>query len=465
MEATLKNKPAPAENIMGTMQVNKLILKLSVPMMISMMVQALYNVVDSIFVARVSEAALTAVSLTNALQTVMIGVGVGTAVGVNALLSKSLGEKNQDKVNKTAANGIFLALCSSAVFMLVALTLIRPYFALQTTDAHIARLGEEYAFIVCFFSQGFFASVMLEKLLSATGKTGYTMVSQLAGAVTNIVLDPIFIFGYAGEWCSGVRGAAIATVLGQFVATGVGLFLNLRVNKEVQFKLRGFRPDLPSIRRIYKVGAPSIAMQCVGSVMNFGLNRILMGFSSTAVAVFGVYFKLQSFVFMPLFGMNSGLVPIMGYNYGARRPDRLVDTLKWGVIYAEILMCSGLALFQLAPNTLLSMFAASPEMQTIGVAALRTVSLSFPVAGVCIIFSSSFQALGQGMYSLYMSLARQIVVLLPAAYLLSLSGKVALVWWAFPLAEVASVIMAIGFMYRAQRQIIQPLYKERKNQG
>ena len=459
MEAAIKPNKAPAENIMGTMQVNTLILKLSVPMMISMLVQALYNVVDSIFVARVSEAALTAVSLTTALQNVMIAVGVGTAVGVNALLSKSLGEKDQDKVNKTAANGIFLALCSCAVFMLVAVLLVRPYFALQTNDPEIARLGEEYAFIVCFFSQGFFLSVMMEKLLSATGKTQYTMFSQLSGALTNIILDPIFIFGYAGPMFSGVRGAAIATVLGQFVSTGVGLYFNFKVNREVQFRLKGFRPHLPSIRRIYQVGAPSIAMQCVGSVMNFGLNRILMGFTSTAVAVFGVYFKLQSFVFMPLFGMNSGIVPIIGYNYGARKPDRLLGTVKWGMLYAEIIMVTGFALFQLAPNHLLSLFSASDEMQLIGCAALRTVSWSFLLAGACIILSSAFQALGQGMNSLYISLSRQIAVLLPVAYLLSRLGDVTLVWLAFPIAELASAAMSALFAARTYKKIVKPLYK------
>ncbi|MBQ7858541.1 MAG: MATE family efflux transporter [Faecalibacterium sp.] len=455
--SSISKPAAPTENIMGTMKINKLILQLSVPMMISMLVQALYNVVDSIFVARLSENALTAVSLAFSMQTVMVAVGAGTAVGVNALLSKSLGEKDQDMVNKTAVNGIFLALCSAAAFMLAALLLVRPYFAAQTSDPEIARLGEEYTFIVCFFSQGFFMTLMMEKLLASTGKTKYTMLTQLAGAVTNIILDPIFIFGYMGEMFSGVRGAAIATVIGQFVGAGLGVYLNFKVNHEIHLDFSHFRPHLPTIRRIYQVGAPSIAMQCVGSVMTFGLNKILMGFTATAVAVFGVYFKLQSFIFMPLFGMNSGIVPIIGYNYGARRADRVVSTIKWGVLYAEIIMGTGFLLFQFAPNTLLSLFAANETMLAIGVPALRTISWSFLLAGMCIIFGSSFQALGQGMNSLYTSLSRQIVVLLPVAFLLSRFGDVTLVWLAFPIAELASTAMSVLFMRRTYKNIILPL--------
>jgi len=283
------------------------------------------------------------------------------------------------------------------------------------------------------------------------------MLTQMSGAVTNIILDPIFIFGYMGPMFSGVRGAAIATVLGQFVSAGLGLYFNVTVNREVQLRFKGFRPDMGTIRRIYQVGAPSIAMQCVGSVMTFGLNKILMGFTATAVAVFGVYFKLQSFIFMPLFGMNSGIVPIIGYNYGARRPDRVTGAIKWGVVYAEIIMCTGFLLFQFAPNTLLGLFAANETMLAIGVPALRTISWSFLLAGMCIIFGSSFQALGQGMNSLYCSLSRQIVVLLPVAWLLSQTGNIALVWLAFPIAELASTAISVLFMRRTYKNIILPL--------
>lgn len=449
---------APKENIMGTMNINALLVKLSVPMMISMLVQALYNVVDSIFVSRVSEAALTAVSLAFSLQNMMIAVGVGTAVGVNALLSKSLGEKDLERVDRSAANGIFLELVSCGVFMLVGLTLLGAYFGAQTTDPEIIRCGKDYLFVCCVFSQGFFTAAVMEKLLASTGKTKYTMYSQLSGAITNIILDPIFIFGYCGEFLSGTRGAAVATVLGQFVSAGVGIYFNLTVNKEIRFRFKGFRPHLPTIRRIYAVGAPSAAMQCVGSVMTFLMNQILMGFSATAVAVFGVYFKLQSFVFMPLFGMNNGIVPIVSYNYGARKPERVKKTLALGCFYAECVMLIGFLLFQLCPGALLKMFAAHEEMLKIGTAALRTISWSFLLAGICIVFSSGFQALGEGMFSLYISLCRQIVVLVPVAWLLSRLGDVNKVWWAFPIAEVASLVLSVGCMLYTFRKRVRPLY-------
>ena len=318
----------PQENIMGTMDINPLLIKLSVPMMISMLVQALYNVVDSIFVSHVSENALTAVSLAFSLQNVMIAVGVGTGVGVNALLSKCLGEKNQDLANRTAENGIFLSICSCLVFMVIGFTCMRPYFEAQTQDAAIIEQGVSYLAVCCIFSQGLFISTMMEKLLASTGRTQYSMISQLVGAVVNIVLDPIFIFGYCGEALSGTTGAAVATVIGQFCGAGVGLYLNQYKNHDIQVSMRGFRPELRAIKRIYAVGIPSIAMQCVGSIMTFLMNQILMVFSATAVAVFGVYFKLQSFVFMPIFGLNNGMVPIISYNYGARKPDRVKKTIK-----------------------------------------------------------------------------------------------------------------------------------------
>ena len=450
--------PAAQENIMGTMAINPLLVKLSVPMMVSMLVQALYNVVDSIFVSHVSENALTAVSLAFSLQNLMIAVGVGTGVGVNALLSKSLGEKNQDRANKTAENGIFLALCSFAVFFVIGLTCMKPYFYAQTQDADIARQGIRYLTVCSVFSLGLFLQTMSEKLLAATGRTNLSMVSQLVGAIVNIVLDPIFIFGHCGEALSGTTGAAVATVIGQFCGAGTAIFFNIRKNPDIQFSWRGFRPNPETIQRIYLVGLPSIAMQCVGSIMTFFMNQILMAFSATAVAVFGVYFKLQSFVFMPIFGMNNGMVPIISYNYGARRPGRVRQTIRCAMCYAEGIMLIGFCLFQFAPDKLLGLFAASDAMLAIGIPALRIICLHFLLAGMSIVLSSSFQALGNGMFSLIVSVCRQLFVLLPAAYVLSLSGNIQLVWWAFLIAEVVSVLLSFGFYARLNKTVIAPLY-------
>lgn len=451
---------AGRENIMGTMAINPLLIKLSVPMMISMLVQALYNVVDSVFVSHVSEDALTAVSLAFSLQNVMIAVGVGTGVGVNALLSKSLGEKNQQQADRAAVNGLFLSACSCAVFMLIGLTCMNLYFSAQTSDAGIIRQGVDYLSVCCIFSQGMFCATMMEKLLASTGRTQYSMMSQLVGAVVNIVLDPVFIFGYCGEALSGTRGAAVATVIGQFCSAGVGLYCNFRKNPDIHIRLRGFRPEGRTIGRIYQVGMPSIAMQCVGSIMTFGMNQILMAFSATAVAVFGVYFKLQSFVFMPIFGMNNGMVPIVSYNYGARRPDRVRTTIRLAVLYAELIMLIGTLVFQLLPRQVLSIFAASDAMLAIGVPALRTISLSFLLAGASVIFSSVFQALGKGMFSLYVSICRQLLVLLPVAFLLSRTGNVDNVWWSYPIAEIVSLTLSVCFMAYINKKIIAPLDKK-----
>ena len=445
------------ENIMGTMDVNPLLIKLSIPMMISMLVQALYNVVDSIFVARVSENALTAVSLAFSLQNMMFAVGIGTGVGVNALLSKSLGEKNQSRANKTAENGLFLALCSYLVFLVLGLTVVRPYFYAQTADADIAEQGIRYLTICCVLSLGMFMQVMNEKLLAATSRTTLSMISQLVGAIVNIILDPIFIFGYCGEALSGTTGAALATVIGQFCGAGVSFYLNLRKNPDIQLDFKGFRPSAEAIKRIYVVGLPSIAMQCVGSVMTFFMNQILMAFSATAVAVFGVYFKLQSFVFMPIFGMNNGMVPIISYNYGARKPERVKKTIRLAVFYAECIMLVGFCIFQFLPDKLLSLFAASDAMLAIGVPALRIICPHFLLAGAGIVLSSVFQALGNGVFSLTVSICRQLVVLIPAAWLLSRTGEVNMVWWAFIIAEVVSLALSLVFMARINRTVIVPL--------
>ena len=441
---------------MGTMSINPLLVKLSVPMMVSMLVQALYNVVDSIFVSHVSESALTAVSLAFSLQNVMIAVGVGTGVGVNALLSKSLGEKDQYRANKTAENGIFLAFCSFAVFFVIGLTCMKPYFYAQTNDAEIAQQGIRYLTVCSVFSLGLFMQTMSEKLLAATGRTNLSMCSQLIGAIVNIVLDPIFIFGYCGEALSGTTGAAVATVIGQFCGAGAAIFFNLKKNPDIQLDWHGFRPSADAIKRIYIVGLPSIAMQCVGSVMTFLMNKILMAFSATAVAVFGVYFKLQSFVFMPIFGMNNGMVPIISYNYGARSPARVKKTIKLAMCYAEGIMLIGFLLFQFAPDKLLSFFAASDAMLAIGIPALRIICLHFLLAGMSIILS--FQALGNGMFSLIVSICRQLVVLIPAAWLLSQTGNVNMVWWSFVIAELVSVVMSFALFAQLNKKIIAPLY-------
>ena len=445
------------ENIMGIMEISPLLVKLSVPMMISMLVQALYNVVDSVFVSWVSEEALTAVSLAFSLQNMMIAVGVGTGVGVNALLSKSLGEKNQKRANATAENGIFLSACSFLVFLVIGLTCIKPYFYAQTSDDAIALQGIRYLSVCCIFSLGLFTQTMGEKLLAATGRTQLSMISQLVGAVVNIILDPIFIFGYCGEALSGTTGAAVATVIGQFCGAGMTLYFNTRKNPDIQLDFKGFRPSAKAIGRIYTVGLPSIAMQCVGSLMTFGMNLILMAFSSTAVAVFGVYFKLQSFVFMPIFGLNNGMVPIISYNYGARRPERVKKTIRLAVCYAEGIMVLGFCIFEFFPGQVLGLFSASQAMLTIGIPAMRIICLHFLLAGTSIVLSSVFQALGNGLFSLIVSVCRQLFVLLPAAWLLAQTGSVNNVWWAFLIAEIVSVLMSLAFYAHINKTIIVPL--------
>ena len=445
------------ENIMGIMEISPLLVKLSVPMMISMLVQALYNVVDSVFVSWVSEEALTAVSLAFSLQNMMIAVGVGTGVGVNAMLSKSLGEKNQKRANATAENGIFLSVCSFLVFLVIGLTCIKPYFYAQTSDDAIALQGIQYLSVCCIFSLGLFTQTMGEKLLAATGRTQLSMISQLVGAVVNIILDPIFIFGYCGEALSGTTGAAVATVIGQFCGAGMTLYFNTRKNPDIQLDFKGFRPSAKAIGRIYTVGLPSIAMQCVGSLMTFGMNLILMAFSSTAVAVFGVYFKLQSFVFMPIFGLNNGMVPIISYNYGARRPERVKKTIRLAVCYAEGIMVLGFCIFEFFPGQVLGLFSASQAMLTIGIPAMRIICLHFLLAGTSIVLSSVFQALGNGLFSLIVSVCRQLFVLLPAAWLLAQTGNVNNVWWAFLIAEIVSVLMSLAFYAHINKTIIVPL--------
>ncbi len=442
---------------MGTMPVNKLLISMSLPMMISMLVQALYNIVDSIFVARLSENALTAVSLAFPMQSLMIAAATGIGVGINALLSRSLGEKAFDRANRAAINGIFVELAACVIFMILGLTITRTFYEVQVGKGEITDLGVEYLSIVTVFSLGIFMQIACERLLQATGKTIYTMCTQGLGAIINIIFDPILIFGLCGAPKMGIAGAAAATVLGQFVAAILALILNIKKNHEIHITLKGFRPDGHIIRTILAVGIPSMIMQAIGSVMVFCFNKILNGFSSTAVAVFGVYFKLNSFVFMPVFGLNNGMVPIIAYNYGARSRERMTKTIKYSVCYAVAIMIIGLAVIQIFPDKLLELFNASETMMSMGITALRIISLSFCFAGVCIVFSSVFQALGKGVISMLISFVRQLVILLPAAYLLSLLGDVNLVWWSFIIAEVITVVFS-SFMYmRVYNKIIKPL--------
>ena len=445
------------ENKMGTMPVPKLLFQMSIPMMLSMLVQALYNVIDSIFVAQINENALTAVSLAFPLQNLMISIAVGTGVGVNALLSRSLGEKNMKAVQDTARNGLFLSVASFIVFALFSLIIIKPFLSFQTNDSQILEYGTTYLRIVTLLSAGVFMGIMLERLLQATGRTFYTMLSQGFGAIINIIFDPILIFGLLGFPRMGVAGAATATVLGQFCGMFLSLTLNIRYNKDININMKSFRPNRNIISGIYAVGVPSIIMQAIGSVMTFGMNKILIQFTSTATAVFGVYFKLNSFIFMPIFGLNNGMVPIVAYNYGARNKQRLMHTVKLSIITAVCVMMVGIALFMLIPGQLLGLFNASDEMLTIGIPALRIIALSFLFAGYCIVVGSVFQALGNGVYSLIVSVCRQLLVILPAAALLAKVGGLHAVWWAIPIAELVSVTLSTFYFRRIYKEKIIPL--------
>ena len=456
----MREHQPPAENKMGVMPINRLLLTMSIPMMVSMLVQALYNVVDSYFVAQISEDALNAVSLAFPVQNLMIGVAVGTGVGINALLSKSLGEGRQRRANAAAMNGLFLAVISCLVFMILGLTGSRLFFQVQTNDQAIVHYGTDYMSIVCGLSAGLFVQIAFDRVLQATGRTFYTMITQAVGAVVNIIMDPILIFGLFGFPRMEVGGAALATVLGQILAACLSAFFNLTRNHDINFQFRGFRPDRRIIARIYSVGIPSIIMQSIGSIMVFGMNKILISFTTTATAVLGVYFKLQSFFFMPVFGLNNGMVPIVAYNYGARRSDRILKTVKLSITYAVCIMLVGLLIFQMLPHVMLDLFRAegdTGDMLTIGVPALRIISLSFLFAGYAIVCSSVFQALGHGVLSLTVSVVRQLVVLLPVAFLLSLRGNLGLVWWDFPIAELFSLTLCTIFLRRVYLHEIKPL--------
>lgn len=452
-----ENIRKPEQNKMGTMPIRPLLLTMSLPMILSMLVQAMYNIIDSVFVARLGEKALTAVSMAFPIQTLLIAVSSGTCVGVNALLSRSLGEQNQESAQKAAVNGIFLALAGALFFALFGIFGSQFYFSSQTKDDDIIRYGVQYLSICLIFSFGIFLEMVFERILQSTGRTIYNMYSQGAGAIANIILDPIMIFGLFGFPALGISGAAIATVTGQILAMILALLFNIRKNTDVSIRMQGFSPDLPTIRIIYEVGVPSIIMQSISSVMTYFLNLILIGFTATAVTVLGVYFKLQSFIFMPIFGLNNGMIPIIAFNYGARDKKRIMDTAKFSIFIAMAIMLTGFLIFQLCTAQMLLLFNASEQMLEIGVPALRIISLSFLFAGYCIIVGSVFQALGNGVYSLITSVARQLLCLLPLAYLFARLFGLSAVWYAFPLAEIISVAMTTILFVRIYQEKIRDL--------
>ena len=446
------------ENKMGTMPVKQLIISMSLPMMISMLMQALYSVVDSIFVSHLSEQALAAVTYAFPLQNMMIALGSGTGVGINALLSRSLGERRFDRSDAAANTGLLLTFCNALLFMVIGLFGSRAFIATQTSLPEIQEMGATYLSIVCGFSFGLFFQMTFERLLQSTGLTVYSMASQLSGAIINTILDPIMIFGLLGCPRFGVAGAAYATVIGQCCAALIGLALNLKKNTEIHYSFRGIlSPKAETIGRIYYVGVPSILMMSIGSVMTYGMNQILSIFSDTAVAVFGVYFKLQSFFFMPVFGLNNGVIPVLAYNYGARKKERIREALRFAMLVAVAIMGFGTLLFELIPARLLGFFNASEEMLQIGVPALRIICLSYMMAGACIAMGSIFQAFSRSFYSLFVSIGRQLVVLLPAAWLLSRTGSVTMVWWAFPIAEMVSGILSVIFFRKLYKEVVDPM--------
>lgn len=448
------------ENKMGVMPVNKLIINMSLPMMFSMLVQATYNIVDSYFVSKINEEALTAVSLAFPFQMLMISFAVGTSVGINALLSMRLGQKNQDAVNKTAANGLFLALCNYVGFCLLGFFLVDPYLRSQTSNTLIIDYAKIYLEIVMYAGFGMFFGITFDRLLQSTGKTFYTMITQLVGAILNIVLDPIFIFGWGPIPHFGIAGAAIATVAGQIIAMIVSAIYNVTKNYEIKLSFKKFHPDGIVIGQIYKVGLPSIILQAVGSFTTYGMNLIFKTFETvadTAIAVYGAYFKLNSFIFMPVFGLNNGVVPIIAYNYGARNRKRITNTIKGGMGYAITIMVIGALIFEIYPDALLNIFHASLGMRAIGIPALRIIATSFIGAAIAIALGAVFQALGDAVYSMIVSLARQVCVLLPVAYAFSKTGNIDLVWLCFPIAELVSVALSVIFYIKVYKNKIKTL--------
>ena len=454
--------PDLRENKMGVMPVGKLLLNMALPLAISMLVQAFYNVVDSFYVSRISESAVTALGMAFPVQNLMIGCATGVGVGMNALLSKSLGEGNRKRANQAAGNGLFLSICFVLVFMVFGFVGARPFYRMQSQVAETIENGTAYISICSIFSLGIFVEIIGERLLQGSGRTVYTLFTQGLGAVLNIILDPVFIFGYAplGIAPMGIAGAAVATVVGQWVAAIMALIFNFTCNPDVQLRLKYMLPRKEIVQKIFAVGIPSIVMMAIGSVMNFGMNQIFLSFKDygeTAAGVFGIYFKLQSFVLMPLFGINNASISIIAFNYGARQPKRITKTLKLAVGTAMTIMLVGLTVFQLFPDQLLGIFQPSETFMALGRSALRIVSFHFPLAAVGIALGASFQALGNGIYSTITSLCRQLIALLPVAFLLSLTGNVHAVWWAFPVAEVVSLIVTLILFARIYKQKIKPL--------
>lgn len=448
------------ENKMGVMPIGRLLVNMALPMIASMLVQALYNVVDSIYVSRISESAVTALSLAFPIQNVQVGLAIGIGVGINSLLSKSLGRKDQESANFAAGNGITLVLICGAMLMLFGAFGVEPYFRMQSTVAETVEGGIAYSRIICLCTLGMYVQITSERLLQSTGRTFHSMIIQATGAILNIVLDPVFIFGWFGIPAMGIAGAAVATVIGQWVGAIVGVILNLKCNRDIRLGLRYLKLQRSIVGPILTVGIPSIIMNSIGSIMNFGMNQIFQRFSETATGVFGIYYKLQSFFFMPLFGMNGATISIIAYNYGARKPERMLKTLKIAIGAALTVMTVGLLAFQLIPEALLGLFNPSEEFLAIGCSALRIISIHFPLAAVCIMVGASFQALGNGIYSTITSVCRQLLVLLPAAYLLSLTGSVSNVWWSFPIAELVSAAATLFFFRRIYKAKIKPLFSE-----
>jgi putative MATE family efflux protein len=448
---------ARPENKMATMPVGKLLFTMSLPLMLSMIMEALYNVVDSLFVARLSEKALTALTLAFPIQLLVVSVTVGTGVGINALLSRQLGEKNRQGVDETAINGVFLAALTYIAFLVFGLFLTRPYFAWQTADAEICQMGVEYLSICMIFSFGSVGQILFQRLLQSTGRTGLAMVSQLIGAAFNIIFDPVLIFGLFGFPKMGVTGAAIATVAGQIIAMGIAVFFNITKNKDVNFRFRGFRPDAKVIAEIYRVGAPAIVNQSLNSLMAFGVNFILIRLSATAVAAFGIYIRIQNFVFMPAFGVNNGVIAIGAFNYGARSKPRIDATIKHGIIIASLIMITGTVLMRILTVPILKLFDASDTLMDIGSAALRIISLSYVFAAFTLIMQGVYQALGNGLYSLVISLMRVVIVLIPALYIFAQFFELSQIWWAFVLAEAISAVVGAFLLKRIYRERIKPL--------
>jgi len=436
------------ENKMGTMPVGKLLLSMSAPMVASMLFQAFYNIVDSIVVSKVSQDALNAVSLAFPMQMLLIAFATGTGVGMCALISRYLGERDRESADRAANTGIFVYFITAIVFMIIGWTCAGPYYRIQTGNAEIIRHGTDYINVCVGISLALFGQMCFERLLQSTGRTDLAMIPQLVGALINIVLDPIMTLGLLGFPRLEVKGAAIATVIGQTVAATLGIILNIRHNKEIRLSIREIRPHQHMVGQIYSIGVPSIVMQAIGSVMNFGMNQILISFTEAATAVFGVYYKLQSFIFLPVFGINNAYIPIVSFNFGARQSDRVKQAMKYTIIAAMSIMTLGCLAFELIPEVLLSIFSPSQEMMEVGVRAFRVIGIHFPLAGFCIIAGSTCQALGKPKYSLITSICRQLVVLLPSAYLLSLTGNLNMVWLAFPIAEVFSLALSGFFLKR-----------------